>query len=204
MPELLHDSLPALAVVGLSLKFPEDAVSPDAFWNMIIEGRCASKEVPADRFNIDAHYHPDPNRLASVSNRGGHFLTEDSSLFDAPFFSITAAEAAAMDPQQRLTLETSYRAVESAGLTMEQLSRSKTCVFTGASAYDYQTMMTRDTLDGPKFGATGTCANMLSNRVSWFFNLLGPSGTIDTACSSSLVAIDLACKSAHSFEQKLY
>ncbi|KAI9046007.1 polyketide synthase module [Aspergillus affinis] len=195
MPESLHDSLPALAVVGLSLKFPEDAVSPDAFWNMIMEGRCASKEFPADRLNIEAFYNPDPNRMDSVSNRGGHFMTEDSSLFDAPFFSITAAEAVAMDPQQRLTLETSYRAVESAGLTMEQLARSKTCVFTGASSNDYQVIQTRDRLDASKFCATGTGGNMLSNRVSWFFNLLGPSATVDTACSSSLVAIDLACKS---------
>lgn len=203
MSEFQRDPLPALAVVGLSLKFPEDAVSSDAFWNMIIEGRCASKEFPPDRFNIDAHYNPDPNRLDSLSNRGGHFVTEDPSLFDAPFFSITAAEASAMDPQQRLALETSYRAFEDAGLTMERLARSKTCVYTGASSNDYQTMITKDVQNAPKFTATGTCPNMLSNRVSWFFNLSGPSATIDTACSSSLVAIDLACKSIWSGDSSM-
>ena len=159
--------------------------------------------LPPDRFNIDSFYNPDPNRLDSLSNRGGHFLTEDPSLFDAPFFSITAAEASAMDPQQRLALETSYRALEDAGFTMERVARSRTCVFTGASTNDYQAMITQDQLNAPKFTATGTSPNMLSGRVSWFFNLSGPSVTVDTACSSGLVAIDMACKSIWSGDSSM-
>ncbi|OJJ38044.1 hypothetical protein ASPWEDRAFT_106140 [Aspergillus wentii DTO 134E9] len=188
-------SLPPLAIVGLSLKFPQDAVSPQSFWKMIVEGRCASTDFPSDRLNIDAHYHPDQNRLDTLSVKGGHFMKEDVSLFDAPFFSITAAEAEAMDPQQRLVLETAYRALENAGIPMENVARSKTCVFTGSFGHDYQSLQVKDPLLLPKWNATGTSMNMQSNRVSWFFDLVGPSSTVDTACSSSLMAVDLACQS---------
>ncbi|KAL4909664.1 hypothetical protein BDW74DRAFT_42311 [Aspergillus multicolor] len=190
-----NDLLRPLAIVGLSFKFPGDGVDAESFWNMIVEGRCAATEFPPDRLNIDAHYHPDSNRLDSLSVRGAHFMKDDLSLFDAPFFSITAAEAEAMDPQHRLVLETSYRALENAGITMGQVARSKTCVFTGSFGHDYETLQNKDPQALPKFNALGTSMNMLSNRVSWFFDLNGPSATVDTACSSSLMAIDLACQS---------
>lgn len=151
--------------------------------------------VSSDRINVDAYYHPDPKHLDSLSFRGGSFIKEDLSLFDAPFFSITAAEAAAMDPQQRLVLETSYRALESAGITMDQVSSSRTSVFTGSFGHDYEDILKRDLQDLLKLMATGISRNMLSNRVSWFFDLKGPSVTIDSACSSSLMAVDLACQS---------
>ncbi|GIC84422.1 type I polyketide synthase [Aspergillus udagawae] len=189
------DSLPPLAVVGLSFKFPEDATSSDAFWQMLLEGRCVSTEFPADRMNIDAHYHPDRNRLDSVSMRGGHFLKENLAAFDAPFFSMSAAEAEAMDPQQRMVLETVYRALENAGLPMEKVARSKTSVIAGSFSDDYFLLQTKDPLDMPKYTAVGTSRNMLANRVSWFFDLLGPSVAVDTACSSSLIALDMTCQS---------
>ncbi|GIJ99437.1 type I iterative polyketide synthase [Aspergillus viridinutans] len=189
------DSLPPLAVVGLSFKFPEDATSSDAFWQMLLEGRCVSTEFPADRMNIDAHYHPDRNRLDSISMRGGHFLKENLAAFDAPFFSMSAAEAEAMDPQQRMVLETVYRALENAGLPMEKVAGSKTSVIAGSFSDDYFLLQTKDPLDMPKYTAVGTSRNMLANRVSWFFDLLGPSVAVDTACSSSLIALDMTCQS---------
>ncbi|RHZ54154.1 type I polyketide synthase [Aspergillus thermomutatus] len=189
------DSLPPLAVVGFSFKFPEDATSSDSFWQMLLEGRCVSTEFPADRMNIDAHYHPDRNRLDSVSMRGGHFLKEKLDPFDAPFFAMSAAEAEAMDPQQRMVLETVYRALENAGLPMEKVAGSKTSVIAGSFSDDYFLLQTKDPLDMPKYTAVGTSRNMLANRVSWFFDLLGPSVAVDTACSSSLIALDMTCQS---------
>ncbi|KAF4179877.1 hypothetical protein CNMCM7927_001594 [Aspergillus lentulus] len=189
------DSLPPLAVVGFSFKFPEDATSSDSFWQMLLDGRCVSTEFPADRLNIDAHYHPDRNRLDSISMRGGHFLKENIATFDAPFFSMSAAEAEAMDPQQRMVLETVYRALENAGLPMEKVASSKTSVIAGSFSDDYFLLQTKDPLDMPKYTAVGTSRNMLANRVSWFFDLLGPSVAVDTACSSSLIALDMTCQS---------
>ncbi|KAF7128246.1 hypothetical protein CNMCM5793_002788 [Aspergillus hiratsukae] len=189
------DSLPPLAVVGFSFKFPEDATSSESFWQMLLEGRCVSTEFPADRMNIDAHYHPDRNRLDSISMRGGHFLKDDLAKFDARFFAMSAAEAEAMDPQQRMVLETVYRALENAGLPMEKVAGSKTSVIAGSFSDDYFLLQTKDPLDMPKYTAVGTSRNMLANRVSWFFDLLGPSVAVDTACSSSLIALDMTCQS---------
>ncbi|KAH2773310.1 hypothetical protein KXW10_002572 [Aspergillus fumigatus] len=189
------DGLPPLAVVGFSFKFPEDATSSDSFWQMLLDGRCVSSEFPADRLNIDAHYYPDRNRLDSISMRGGHFLKDNIATFDAPFFAMSAAEAEAMDPQQRMVLETVYRALENAGLPMEKVAGSKTSVIAGSFSDDYFLLQTKDPLDMPKYTAVGTSRNMLANRVSWFFDLLGPSAAVDTACSSSLIALDMTCQS---------
>ena len=190
-----EQGLPPLAIVGLSLKFPGDAVTPDDFWKMLLEGRATASEFPPDRLNINAHHHPDRERLDRLSLRGGNFMKGDLGAFDAGFFTINATEAEAMDPQQRLILEASYRALDNAGITMAEASGSKTCVFTGSFCNDYHTLQTKDPMRLPKWHATGTSMNMLSNRVSWFFNLQGPSATVDTACSSSLMAIDLVCQS---------
>lgn len=122
-------------------------------------------------------------------------MKEDLGLFDAPFFGINDADAKAMDPQQRLALETVYRALENAGLPIEQVACSKTSVFAGSFCSDYHMLQIKDPLNVPKNATAGTGRNMISNRISWFYDFLGPSATVDTACSSSLMAVDLACQS---------
>lgn len=125
----------------------------------------------------------------------GYFLQQDVSLFDAPFFSTTAKEAAAMDPMKRLLLEVSYESIENAGIPMESLVNSDTACYVGCMTNDYELLSTRDMLDMGYSAATGTSEAMTANRVSWFFGLRGPSLTLDTACSSSLYALHLACQS---------
>lgn len=186
--------LEPIAVIGLSLKFPQEATSPEAFWKMIMEKRCATQQVPSDRYNIDAFQGSDNNRTNQVRPRGGHFIKEDLSLFDAPFFSITSNEAASMDVQQRQLLECVYRALENSGLPLEKVDGSNTAVYTGSFADDYRLMTMRDHDSLPRYAATGSSISILANRVSWFYNLRGPSLQVDTACSSSLVAFDLACQ----------
>lgn len=122
-------------------------------------------------------------------------MTGDLAAFDAPFFSLGTSEAEAMDPAQRLTLETAYRAIENAGIPIENIAGTKTCVYSGSFSRDYATMLDHDPDMQAKYRATGTATNMLANRVSWFFDLKGPSINVDTACSSSLVALDLVCQS---------
>lgn len=127
---LLFDdgTLPPLAVIGMSFRFPQDATDASLFWNMLLEKRCASTEVPPDRFDVNSHYHPDKDQLESTSVRNGHFITGDLGAWDAPFFNITASEAEAMDPSQRLTLEAAFRALENAGLPLDKVAGSKTSV----------------------------------------------------------------------------
>lgn len=184
-----------LAIVGMGLRYPGDVTSSAEFWDMLMERRCASTKYQSDRFNIDAHYHPDITRMDSLSANGGHFISGDLGAFDASFFSLPAAEAEGMDPQQRIVLETTYQALENAGITLEQIAGSRTCVFSGCSANDYATFYSKDPQRGGKYAAYGQSMNMIANRVSWFYNLKGPSVNVDTACSSSLVALDMACQS---------
>ncbi|RYP82307.1 hypothetical protein DL769_001709 [Monosporascus sp. CRB-8-3] len=106
-----------LAIIGIAFEFPQEATSIDGFWKMVCDGRSATSEFPADRFNIDAFYHPDGDRPSSIPVRGGSFLQEDLGAFDAPFFSISPNEAACMDPQHRRMLETAYHALEDASYT---------------------------------------------------------------------------------------
>lgn len=134
-----------IAIVGMSFRFGGEATSEDAFWNMITSGQCARSEVPKDRFNAEAFYHPDTERLDTLPVKHGNFVTEGIAAFDAPFFSIKAAEAAAMDPQSRKLLEATYLALENAGIPMEKCAGTTTCVFTGVSADDYRLMYVKDT-----------------------------------------------------------
>lgn len=143
-------------------------------------------------------------------------------MFDAPFFSITAKEAAGMDPMQRKLLEVAYETFENgnpeitahlswlaladpspfhtAGIPMESLPRTQTAVYVGTMTYDYELLSQADTLDLAQNAVSGTSRAMLANRISWFFDLRGPSFSLDTACSSSLYALHLACQSLRTGE----
>lgn len=106
------DSVMPIAIIGLGGRFPGDAANPEKLWDLISNGRSALSEVPKDRFNIDAFYHPHHERQGTINIRGAHFMESDVSAFDAPFFSLTPNEAKAMDPQQRMALECTYEALE--------------------------------------------------------------------------------------------
>ena len=101
-----------IAIIGISGCFPGDAENPMKLWDMITERRSAVGEIPKDCFNVDGHYHPDNERCGSINVRKAHFMKRDISAFDAPFFTISAAEAQATDPQQRMALECAYEALE--------------------------------------------------------------------------------------------
>lgn len=128
-------------------------------------------------------------------SRGAHFLDQDPGVFDAPFFSITSKEAVAMDPQQRWLLETSYRALENAGIPVEQVAGTQTSVYVASMTDDYSRMICKDPDDIPINTATGNNPSVLANRLSWYFDLRGSSITLNTAYSSSMIAMDLACQS---------
>ncbi|KAI9035970.1 putative polyketide synthase [Aspergillus affinis] len=193
-----HDELGSLAVVGLAFEFAQGTTSADSFWDMICEGRSASSEFPTDRMNIENFYHPDSSRPGTFNVRGGNFIKEPLGAFDAPFFAITPAEAACMDPQHRRMLETAYHALESAGITMEQCSGSKTSVYTGCFTNDYHSILQQDPELEQTHAAAGISPAMLANRISWFFNFKGTSLNLDSACSSSLLALHLACQDLRS------
>ncbi|KAJ5757120.1 Acyl transferase/acyl hydrolase/lysophospholipase [Penicillium nucicola] len=189
-----------IAVVGMSCRFSGEANSVEGFWEMLRHGRVGHGRVPSSRYEASGWHHPNHERQGAINHDSGFFLEEDPSRFDAPFFSITAKEAAGMDPVQRLLLEIAYEAFENGGVPMEDLVGSRTAVFSGCMTNDYELLSTSDIHDMPHNSATGNGRTMLANRLSWFFDLRGPSVMLDTACSSSLTAAHLACQALRAGE----
>ncbi|OGM49764.1 polyketide synthase-nonribosomal peptide synthetase hybrid [Aspergillus bombycis] len=185
-----------IAVVGTACRFPGDVASPSQLWELLSNPKDVLKDLDPKRLNLSSFYHHDGEHhgATGVPNKS-YILEDDVYCFDAAFFNISAAEAEAMDPQQRLLLETTYEALEAAGYTLKQLRGSNTSVFIGAMTSDYHDIQARDLDTISRWHATGTSPSILSNRVSYFFDLRGPSMTINTACSSSLVALHQAVNS---------
>ncbi|KAI0169915.1 hypothetical protein GGR52DRAFT_592520 [Hypoxylon sp. FL1284] len=186
-----------IAIVGLSFKGPQEAEDEGGLWNILESGRNVMTEWPKDRANLAPFYDAEQTNSNRIPGRGAHFMKQDLACFDAAFFSVTAKEAAIMDPQQRLTLEASYRAFENAGMSLERLKGTRTGVFAASTASDYHQMFAKDP-EAVRATISGTSSSLLANRVSWYFDLLGPSVHVDTACSSSLTALDMACQSIRS------
>ena len=192
-----------IALVGIGCRFPGNADGPDALWEGLRNGMDAITDIPADRWKIDSFYDPDPDKSGKVKTKKGGFLNEIDK-FDADFFSIYPKTAERIDPQQRLLLEVTYEAFEDAGIKLEDISGSKTAVYMGVFTNDYWDIQAaseqKDHLS--PHVSMGVILTAIANRLSYTFNLKGPSVTIDTACSSSLVAVHMACQSIWSGESK--
>jgi acyl transferase domain-containing protein/acyl carrier protein len=190
-----------IAIVGLACRFP-GAPDAEAFWALLRDGIDAVREVPADRWDVDALYDPDPTAPGKMSTRWGGFLpTVDA--FDAGFFGISPREAAEIDPQQRLALELSWESLEDAGISPASLKDSRTGVFLGAMWADYS-RLTHGALESiAQHTATGQDLSIVPARVSYTLGLRGPSMAINTACSSSLVAVHLARQSLQRGESRV-
>jgi acyl transferase domain-containing protein/acyl carrier protein len=192
-----------IAVIGMGCRFPGGANSPEAFWQLLLEGRDAISEIPNDRWNVQAYYDPEVEASGKMSTRWGGFMSQIDQ-FDPALFGITPREAATMDPQQRIMLEVCWEALERAGYAPDRLSGSATGVFVGACNSDYaQLLMIEGLENADMYLATGGAHSVISGRVSYVFGLQGPSISIDTACSSSLVAIHYAIKSLRTGECRM-
>lgn len=189
-----------IAIVGMACRLPGQVSSLESFWELCSRGRSGWSEMPKSRFNAAGFYHPNPDRTGCFNPKGGHFLDEDIAFFDAPFFNITVQEARSLDPQQRLLLECSYEALENGGITKQYLQGRDVGVFVGGSPSDYEVNNLRDVATIPMHQTTGCATSLQSNRISYYFDLKGPSMTVETACSSSLTALHLACQSLRSKE----
>ncbi|MDZ7275824.1 MAG: type I polyketide synthase [candidate division KSB1 bacterium] len=182
-----------IAIIGMGCRFPGGANDAESYWQLLRDGVDAIREVPPDRWDIEAYYDPDPDAPGKMSTRYGGFLDQVDQ-FDPHFFGISPREAASMDPQQRLLLEVTWEALEHAGLAAERLEGSATGVFLGICSSDYpQLLLGRGPEAFDAYLATGASHAIASGRLSYVLGVHGPSLSIDTACSSSLVAVHLAC-----------
>src|ERR1700761_449712 len=111
-----------IAIVGIGLRLPGGAHDESSLWQMLADGVDAISEIPADRWDLDAYYDPDPDRPGKMNTRHGAFI-KGVDQFDAEFFSVSPREGVSMDPQHRLLMETSWEALESAAIAPATLSR---------------------------------------------------------------------------------
>lgn len=186
-----------VAILGTSFRLPGS--KPSEFWPSLLAGKSLVTEVAADRWAKETFLHP------LRSNRGTSYTFAAGSIgdiygFDAAFFGISPREAAQMDPQQRLLLEMSWEAFENAGIVPSKVRGAACGVYIGISSTDYSFRFAEDLAAVDSNNATGTTASIAANRISYIFDLRGPSMAVDTACSSSLVAFHLACRSILSGE----
>ena len=192
-----------IAIVGIGCRFPGGAVDPEGLWQLLQGGVDVIREVPAERWDVDAYFDADPDKPGKMYSRWGGFLGEIDR-FDAEFFGIAPREALAMDPQQRLLLEVCFEAIEHAGIPREALQGSLTGVFVGIMNTEYGDRMARvgaaTQAEVGSYVATGNAISVAAGRISYVFGLRGPTVALDTACSSSLVATHLACQALRSGE----
>ena len=187
----------AVAILGKSFTLPS---SPGGqFEQDLLDGKNLISSVAQDRWSQDSFLH------ANKSHPGTAYTFDagsvgDVSQFDAAFFGISPREAAQIDPQHRLLLEMSWLALEDAGIKPSSLRGSACGVYIGISSADYSYRLVEDMASIDSSVATGTTASISANRISYFFDLRGPSMAIDTACSSSLVAFHQACQAIRSGE----
>ncbi|QSQ13852.1 type I polyketide synthase [Myxococcus landrumensis] len=187
-----------IAIVGMGLRFPGGADSPESFWELLREGRDAIAPIPASRWDVDAYYDPTPGTPGKMYTRHGAFIrgVED---FDPQFFGISPREAARMDPHQRLLLEVTWEALERAGLSATDLKGSSTGVFVGMMNEDFSHLMT-DATQIDLHTASGSGLSVAAGRLAYSLGLQGPTMAVDAACSSSLVTVHLACQSLRTRE----
>ncbi|TDR44820.1 acyl transferase domain-containing protein, partial [Tahibacter aquaticus] len=176
-----------IAVIGLSCRLPGGISSPVDLWNVLAEGRCVIGAYPPQRGSW-----PDPAEWPGIDQGG---FVSDADAFDAAFFRISPAEAQLMDPQQRLVLQLAWSCLEDANLRPADIAGSAVGVFVGASNSDYSRLLQDAGVEVEAHLGVASSLAVIANRVSYFFDLSGPSLLIDTACSSSLVALHTAMQS---------
>ena len=184
----------AIAVIGMACRFP-GAPTLDAFWQLLTDGGNAVQEgVPGSGVGRMAELFP----TADVQNEACRFCAfiDDIDKFDAAFFRISPVEAELLDPQQRIMLETSWQALEDAGIDPEGLRGSRTGVYAGISNNEYRSLAL-DVAESAEpasslYAVSGTSLNTAIGRVAFALDFAGPAMAVDTACSSALVAIHQA------------
>ena len=180
-----------IAVIGMACRFPGAVQDPQAFWSMMQSKTDCIGPIPHDRW--------DPSLLDNLNlsaetqfAKAGGFLDSVYD-FDHERFDISSREAAQIDPQQRILLEMAWQCMEDAALSPPRLEQSATGVYLGVISHDFERLSLADRVAINAYSGLGRSSSITANRISYSFNLSGPSIAIDTACSSSLAAIDAAC-----------
>jgi acyl transferase domain-containing protein/acyl carrier protein/aryl carrier-like protein len=191
-----------IAIVGMSCRFP-DADDPQRFWQNLIERKNSIRPIPAARWSWEENYAELPRSGRTISRWGALLDAVDS--FDAEFFGIPAGDAALIDPQERLLFEEAFKALQDAGVDTAKLAGSRTGVFVGYEYAEYEQRLRTQpqVLQGRPSLTSSSPAYYLANRLSYVFDLRGPSESINVNCASSALSINRACQSLLTRESNL-
>lgn len=193
-----------IAIIGMSMRLPGKIKNADDLWRVLVNGVDCIEEIPANRWDKDALYDPDPNAPGKLYIKEGGFI-EDIEYLDGPFFNISPIELESTDPQQRILLEVTHEAFENAGIDVNSLIGSDTGVFIGIDNVDYEARQIRSKdyklISG--YCYTGTGPTGASGRISYTMGLRGPCMTIDTACSSALTCTHVAIQALRNKDCKI-
>ena len=187
-----------IAIVGMGCRFPGGVNTPEAFWELLVSGGEALRDLPASRWDVDAYYDPNIPSPGKMYVRQGGYL-DDAAIeqFDPQFFGVSAREADRLDPQQRLLLEVSWEALEHAGIAPGNLKGSQTGIFVGQYWDDYsmQRIYAAPPGDIDRYAQLSALRGLSAGRIAHVLDVHGPALQVDTACSSALLAVHLACQS---------
>eukprot|EP01113_Clastostelium_recurvatum_P019648 TRINITY_DN2319_c0_g1_i4.p1 TRINITY_DN2319_c0_g1~~TRINITY_DN2319_c0_g1_i4.p1 ORF type:complete len:4577 (-),score=1291.43 TRINITY_DN2319_c0_g1_i4:35-13765(-) len=202
---MLHrDTDDDIAIVGMSCRLPGNINNYKEFWDALTSATDTRQPIPSTRWNNDVYHSkaPKANPALNPENPGSEpgkilpdhsYFLADIAGFDPSFFGISPREAPAIDPQQRLLLELAWESFEDAGLDLDDLKGSRTGVFVGLMNQDYSLCQSDRVTNG--FSSTGLSFCIAANRISYSFDLRGPSLALDTACSASAVCMQMALES---------
>ncbi|KAJ5107592.1 hypothetical protein N7456_004267 [Penicillium angulare] len=185
-----------IAIVGLGMHLPGNVSTADEFWDLLMSKRDCSSEVPKSRYNVDSFY--GPGIPQSLKTKRGYFLHDDCvGKGDKSFFSnMPGFPLSDLDPQQMALMEVVWECMENAG--QSGWRGSDIGLYVGVFGEDWHEITAKETMAVSRAHAFANGQFALSNRVSYEFDLKGPSMTVLTACSSSLVALHEACQAVQS------
>lgn len=193
-----------IALVGMGCRYPGGVRTPDEFWELLSSGRDILRDIPDERWDVDAYFDPEMSVPGKMYVRKGHYL-DDIDQFDPQFFGLSPREAESLDPQQRLVMEVSWETLEHAGIAPGKLKGGKTGVFVGQYWDDYsmQRIYAADNREIDRYAQLSGLRGLTAGRICHVLDSHGPAIQLDTACSSSSLAVHLACQSLRSGESNL-
>ncbi|MFK7804945.1 MAG: SDR family NAD(P)-dependent oxidoreductase, partial [Anaerolineae bacterium] len=182
-----------IAIIGMACRFPR-AKNIQQYWQNLISGAETARLIPADRWQTNDHFDPQPGTAGKSISKWGCFL-DDIWGFDPEFFNLTKEESLFIDPQHRILLELAYETLAESGYTAEAFNGKRVGVFIAIAQEDYKNDAIAHLFSDQKSPATTLANNLRSlaaGRIADSLNLKGPTFAIDSACSSALIAMHYA------------
>ncbi|MFI9813798.1 type I polyketide synthase [Saccharothrix variisporea] len=189
-----------VAIIGAGCRAPGGVTSPRELWQVLLDRRdVVAGAGPARRWS--EHERTVPADLVDEPALEHGSFVDGIDLFDPGFFGVPVTEAPSVDPQHRLLMETTWEALEDAGVPPKSLAGSRTGLFIGISGADYAKRFS--IADFNVYHGISAIPSGAPGRISYILDVNGPSVAVDGACASSLVAVHLACRSLHAGESDL-